>query len=299
MAGTTWNIFTPGARSKGSQVDANFDWIEGDFLPMAGGTKFSNTYDLGSASFTWRDAHIGRNLIGGSVTDFAFTTTGVNIYVGSTSALDIRKTGGLTHHLFPAGSVSQPSIGNQADLDTGVYFPTTGQMVIVSSGTSSVFIETDASFIVKQNPYFFAYQDSNSAIATSTGLTLTTHWKELEDSRGNFSDGVFLVPHNGRYGFHVNVAIAVGTTTTVLPGTGGLSINGSATVDYVLDVQNIPSGGATYYTLKVNTTLNLNQGDRVSTWINDTRSGTSLFVNVAGPGSAVNPEKNIFIGYLI
>ncbi len=59
MAGSTWPTLAAGARAKASEVEAKFDWVEQDIVPMAAGSKADNTYDLGQSSFRWRNVYVG------------------------------------------------------------------------------------------------------------------------------------------------------------------------------------------------------------------------------------------------
>ena len=63
MAGTSWPALVPGAKAKASEVEAKFDWIEEDLVPMTGGTRTDNTYDLGETSHRWRDIRVSRQII--------------------------------------------------------------------------------------------------------------------------------------------------------------------------------------------------------------------------------------------
>lgn len=63
MAGSSWPALIAGARAKASEVEAKFDWIEGDVVPMTGGVKTDATYDLGESSFRWRDVYWSRQAL--------------------------------------------------------------------------------------------------------------------------------------------------------------------------------------------------------------------------------------------
>jgi len=66
MSGTNWPALTAGNKAKASEVEEKFDWIEGDILPMIGGTKTDATYNLGSATYRWNTAYFsGIVYIGG------------------------------------------------------------------------------------------------------------------------------------------------------------------------------------------------------------------------------------------
>lgn len=62
MAGSTWTAFAPQTKIRSSEVNANFDWIEGSLVPMNAGSKTNTIYDLGEASNRWRDLFLGQNI---------------------------------------------------------------------------------------------------------------------------------------------------------------------------------------------------------------------------------------------
>lgn len=111
MAGSTWPTLAAGAKAKASEVEAKFDWLEQDILPMAGGAKADATYDVGSASFRFRDGWLSRNLsvggggsaaapalaLGGSNRGIYNSTTVVGISIGGTSMLEAYSGGWVLH----------------------------------------------------------------------------------------------------------------------------------------------------------------------------------------------------------
>jgi hypothetical protein len=90
MAGTTWFDFTAGTKAKSSEVDANFDWLEGSIVPMNAGLETDAAYDLGRSTARWRDAYLSRKMFIGAAgsAGFAFkiessgTTTAGNGMMG-------------------------------------------------------------------------------------------------------------------------------------------------------------------------------------------------------------------------
>ena len=77
MAGTTWPVLTAGNKAKGSEVEAKFDWIEGSIIPMNAGSKTNAVYDLGEASYKWRDGYFSRNLyVGGAISCASIVVAG-------------------------------------------------------------------------------------------------------------------------------------------------------------------------------------------------------------------------------
>lgn len=54
MAGTSWTVFRPGRIMNASQVNANFDYCEGDILPHTGGDFTDGAYLLGSSTYRFK-----------------------------------------------------------------------------------------------------------------------------------------------------------------------------------------------------------------------------------------------------
>ena len=54
MAGTNWTVFTAGSKAKATEVNENFDWMEGHFKPQNAGSTTTGVYDLGSSTERWR-----------------------------------------------------------------------------------------------------------------------------------------------------------------------------------------------------------------------------------------------------
>src|SRR4051812_14332405 len=59
MAGTSWPDLVSGRKAKAAEVEAKFDWLEQNIVPMNSGTSTDLAYDLGSASYRWRAAYLG------------------------------------------------------------------------------------------------------------------------------------------------------------------------------------------------------------------------------------------------
>lgn len=99
MAGSSWPTLSAGSRARASDVEAKFDWVEGNIVPMLGGSATDAAYDLGTSTGRWRDSWLSRRILIGlntSTTGFfqgrstadaslmfagntAFTTTAVSI----------------------------------------------------------------------------------------------------------------------------------------------------------------------------------------------------------------------------
>lgn len=58
MSGTLWPALIAGQKARASDVEAKFDWLEGDLVPMSGGAITTGVYDLGTSTAAWRYLHI-------------------------------------------------------------------------------------------------------------------------------------------------------------------------------------------------------------------------------------------------
>ena len=81
MAGTSWPALVAGARARAADVELKFDWIEGNIVPMSGGSATDAAYDLGTTASRWRHGYLSGRLnvpaIGLSDTSFlSFDATG-------------------------------------------------------------------------------------------------------------------------------------------------------------------------------------------------------------------------------
>lgn len=92
MAGTAWNTFTPGTVAKSSEVNSNFDWLEGSLAPMTGGAQTNGVYDLGTTTAAWRNlfltGHISLN--GDTISSFDGST------IEATNGVITVRTAGIT-----------------------------------------------------------------------------------------------------------------------------------------------------------------------------------------------------------
>lgn len=64
MSGSAWNTFATSALGVAARVNENFDWIEGDIVPINGsGTKTHNTYNFGSSTYRWKSGYFSNGII--------------------------------------------------------------------------------------------------------------------------------------------------------------------------------------------------------------------------------------------
>lgn len=108
MAGTSWPALIAGAKARASDVENKFDWIEGNIVPMNGGSSTDAAYDLGTSDKRWRrgyfstavgiglnttpSSHFHANVGDASVlfdTNTSFTTTAVSIKAMVSSATSL------------------------------------------------------------------------------------------------------------------------------------------------------------------------------------------------------------------
>lgn len=106
MAGSSWPALSAGARAKASEVESKFDWVEQDIVPMNGGTKTDNTYDLGTSSFRWRNAYIGPGSVGTPAV--AIRSADMGIYSSSLSTLNIAVSATSAFQIDSSGRITSP-----------------------------------------------------------------------------------------------------------------------------------------------------------------------------------------------
>ena len=101
--GTGYN-FTANTKARGGEVNSNFTWFRGHYLPITVSNTWANTtgvYDLGSSSYAFRDVHFTGTMPSGNI---PFERIGAS---GSTTLVD-RNPGGnfavQVDPLFGAGA---------------------------------------------------------------------------------------------------------------------------------------------------------------------------------------------------
>lgn len=68
MAGTTWPTLVAGQKARAADVEAKFDWMEGDIVPMSGGNLTNGAYDLGTSTAAWRYLHLTGGIMASGAT---------------------------------------------------------------------------------------------------------------------------------------------------------------------------------------------------------------------------------------
>jgi len=130
MAGTTWKTFVPGTKIKSSEVNANFDWLEGSFVPMLNGAQVGSTYDLGTTTAMWRHAYISGNLYLDTAASYrlAYTASSMQFYCNNAKTLQLI-----------AGGTSQ-ILASDFSIDTG-------KKIYLDGGGDTYMVESSANYI--------------------------------------------------------------------------------------------------------------------------------------------------------
>lgn len=205
MAGSVWPALVAGARAKASEVEAKFDWVEGDIVPMTGGTRTDATYDLGTSSHRWRDAYVSRQLIlpAGSSGTPAITEAGAanGFYFPTTSQI-----AATNPFLAANGSVAAPGLATVGSPTTGFYRIGADNLGLAAAGVKVMDVSAAGEITKPLQPAFMAFWDATQTTLTgSTEYTFTANWSESYDQNADFSTGVFLAPVTGKYLFTFNV----------------------------------------------------------------------------------------------
>lgn len=201
MAGSVWPALVAGARAKASEVEAKFDWVEGDLVPMLGGTRTDATYDLGTSSHRWRDLYLSRQIIlpAGSTGTPAITEVGTSngIYFPTTSQI------GVTNPLLGAdGAVGTPSFAWANSPTTGWYRIGADNIGYAAAGVKAIDISAAGEINLPLQPSFLAvWTETVTSITLASENTLTANWSEVHDQGADFSTGVFIAPVTGKYLF--------------------------------------------------------------------------------------------------
>jgi hypothetical protein len=167
MAGTAWPLLVAGQKARASEVTSKFEWIENHLVPMVGGTRTDNTYDLGESSHRWRDIRISRQI------------------------------------LLPAGSDTTPSLSHES-VATGVFFPTTTAVGFAINGTEVQRCTPNGTRKFANSG--FRGTSPYPQTITSAGIvnfSQTTY----DVNGDFTTTGVFTAPMNGRYLFTSGVPV--------------------------------------------------------------------------------------------
>lgn len=139
MSGSTGYNFTAGGPARASEVNRNFEWMRGHYLPVTQSGTWANTsaiYDLGSTTQRWRAIYLedtSTALAGNTfITKRIFRT----VVVAPTSSVLISGLAGDTdnfyrlviHTSFPGFALPTTAVLAMyfSSFSTAAYFPTTG-----------------------------------------------------------------------------------------------------------------------------------------------------------------------------
>lgn len=139
MAGTTWPNLVAGTPARASDVEAKFDWLEGNINPMLAGTQTDATYDLGTSAFRWRDGWFSRDVLIAATGKLRLDgSSGGDTYISESSGNRISVTVGGTEYIAINHGITQVTInsGNFAVLAT--------QKLFIDSGGDTYFQEISA-----------------------------------------------------------------------------------------------------------------------------------------------------------
>lgn len=240
---TAFYSFTANTKARASQVNGNFDLFRGHIIPIDPNTQtaISNTYDLGSTEYRWREGYFRSiNLITNTTTGNALTIEGntatatpgfffkisgtaagrISKYPGYTTAADY---GGIalsanintsmnlsngTDATLTQSAISLNTDGRPVDLDL-ITSPatTTGYVQIIGSGTSAYLSYTVKFFV--DNSVSGAYQ-YNLGGFTATAYNASSRIIQIPF---NFRHRAFLA--SGAHTFYATFQTNLGATCSV------------------------------------------------------------------------------------
>jgi hypothetical protein len=217
MAGTVWPTLVAGARAKASEVESKFDWIEGDIVPMSGGTKTDATYDLGQSAFRFRDGYVSRQWLGpaGSVTVPSFSyasATDNGVYFPSSSLISTSKP-----YAAQNGAVGAPSITFLNSPTTGFYRIGADNLGGAVTGAKFLDVKSTGETNWPLQPCFYAELSTPTSNVTGNGTAYTfTAGNEFFDNNSDYdaSTGKFTAPVTGIYLFRAQFTFSHSNTTT-------------------------------------------------------------------------------------
>lgn len=253
MAGSVWPALVAGARAKASEVEAKFDWIEADIVPMIGGTRTDATYDLGTSSHRFRDIYISRNLIGGQGTaaapTYVFTgqtTDGmwsaaagqVAFSCAGVEKFRIRATGAIITSASTDDAYLQITNASQSyslGIDTsdsnalvaavGTALGTNNFMRTVTTGESNFPLQ----------PCVLAYLSSVISNVTGDGTLYTIIFDtEVFDQNSDYNNatGTFTAPVTGKYLVTYHISLAQVSTAGCTSNQSKISTSGGLLYTY-------------------------------------------------------------------
>jgi len=230
MAGTVWPTLIASTRAKASEVEAKFDWLEQDIVPMSGGTKADASYDIGQTAFRFRDGLFSRIVTAGagSVSNASFQksgTAGDGIYFPASAIIGVT-CGGVEKARFRAtGALLTASGTDDVFLNyiNGTTTATWSHGIDTSDGnvwklsasntpgtTDLVQAQPTGEILYPLQPAFMATMTAFSVSSGPANTTLTSLFTEVYDRNNDFSGGVFTAPKSGIYNLGVFLTFTQG-----------------------------------------------------------------------------------------
>lgn len=236
MAGSSWPTFTQNTRAKASEIDARFEWLEQDIVPMNNGTRFDDTYDLGTSLHRWRDIRFSRYIISppGSETNPSFANVnemGTGIFFPSTTEMAVSTDGeesfrgAPNQFLAQTGTSTIPSISFNRSRNMGFYQIAENNLGGAINSQKWLDVDTQGAVSFPLQPLFRAYLNTTLSFNTPTSKTLSAGMTVEYDVGNGWTSGVYTIPKSGVYvlfmGAHWGNIDASGSTYW-----NGIEING-------------------------------------------------------------------------
>jgi len=195
MAGSTWSVFSPATKAKSSEVNGNFDWIEGNIIPMNAGSATDAAYDLGAASTRWRHSYFsGRvNVPALGLSDTSFLSFDAGGTVTANIAMKMATGVAVTKYS------SDGTLAGNSDL------------TIATEKATKTYVDTQIAAGVLLVSAQLASDTSINQV-TSKQIQFT----ELLDVNGEFSSSTFSPLANGTYEFSFHAQLSIAGTTTAI-----------------------------------------------------------------------------------
>lgn len=134
MAGTNWVDFVANTKARAEDVNNNFDWIQGDFVPMNAGSTTNGAYNIGGIGKAWADVHMtGTLYLGGTDTRIKESAANIiSVYANDTLSAQFQPGGiaiPLTQKLYLDGGG-----------DSYIYSPVANEIQIVVGSLGGMYI---------------------------------------------------------------------------------------------------------------------------------------------------------------
>lgn len=239
MAGTTWFTFSPATLIKSSEVNLNFDWLEGNLVPQTGGSATNGVYDLGASATKWRDLYLSNAFILG-------TTTMTSSDIGKVDASTIEVSGGTmrvkdsgistakiaasavtSNTITAAGSAG--GVGASTVASVAITVSANNSPVLISFGAtinvSTVFFTLTTSYVLDMDLRLYRKNPDNSYTNLGGGnreIVVNT----VGGSGGSYSfpAGINLVDNSASAGSILYVADVLANTGVLGAATGQHSL---------------------------------------------------------------------------